>query len=152
MNTYAGQYWNSKEEVMAEVSIENDTLHYFEPFFNWKTKAFPISDNQFMIENRPDLNLVFTTDDDRNKLALHISDREPLVFNGITQNSHSALNEYVGVFRQADLLSHFTVSAKEEFLVLENKKGFSASFKPIDKDEFGCSTGCLLYTSDAADE
>lgn len=47
MENYVGSYWNDDELYSTQVSLDQDTLRYFEEEFNWRMDLIPVRENVF---------------------------------------------------------------------------------------------------------
>ena len=142
-NKYCGHYWNYDSESMALVSLENDTLRYYEEQFNWKTNMFPVGGNKFFVEARSELHIEFSQDKEVTDYTLTNSKGDAFAFKkyDINQNWREGIADIEGTYRNDKLGAYYSIKENAEGLSLIHKRAGEILFHPMSQDQFKSKNG-----------
>ncbi len=138
LSKHTGQYWNYDEEIMAEVTLENDTLRYFEERFNWKTNLYPLADNKYYIDVRDGFIVEFKPTAEGQDLSLKVPGREEIVFSKFKTPSNwkKKTDSYTGLYTNEQLGVYYKLQADDQGLKLVHKANGNVILTPKSEDEF----------------
>lgn len=141
LQKHVGQYWNTDGELMAEVTLENDTLRYFEEAYNWKTNLYPLEENKFYIDVRDGFIVEFKPTANAETLSLQVPGREEILFSKFNAPEKGKVNlsRFAGSYTNKQLGVYYSLEANEQSLNLSHKTKGSIVFEPMSENEFKSS-------------
>ncbi len=138
LEKYCGQYWNLSGESMAQVTLENDTLRYFQELFNWKTNLIPNGQDQFFMDDGSVFTVNFRKEAEGQNLILTAPERADIVFTQYQKISMEVLDasQYEAQYTNAELGVQYEIKNHKEGIALKTKRGINIVFEPMGKDAF----------------
>lgn len=133
---YCGTYWNKKSLYTTEITLENDTLRYFEKENNWKINLIPQGENKFVTHHNHTVE--FNKVDGLTELVFIMpngTQDHSMYFDG-TADWTKNLQAYEGVYESKTLNSKFEVKYIENKLYLTHHRLGKMEMFPLHKNTF----------------
>lgn len=145
LEKYTGVFWNDEDLFTARVTLENDTLRYFEEEYNWRMNLIPESTGSF--KTKQGHKISFTIDANDKQLHLTMPNGNSYTSNEYQEDADwtNSLDSFTGIYANADLNSQFEVKKKDNALILSHFKLGTFEMIPIHKNRFKTTNATLKY-------